>query len=82
MVHRITPALTPRMSRPKHICQKLRNIAIIDPSRPTILKLINVCLLPYFMKSPPNMQPNEIPTIVLVVKIVELRSTAAGSQFN
>ena len=82
VVQRITPALIPRTNLPKHICQKLSHMAIIDPNRPTILNLISVDLLPYLIKSPPNIEPNEIPTIVLVVNIVEFKSMAYVSQFN
>lgn len=66
-----TPALIPRTNLPKHICQKFKYIAIIDPNRPIILNLIKVDLLPYLMKSPPKIEPSEIPTIVLVVNIVD-----------
>ena len=79
---RITPALIPRTNLPKHICQKLRNMHRIDPSKPTQLNLIRVLLLPYLMKSPPNIDPNEIPTIADVVKMVELNSIITGSQFS
>lgn len=78
----ITPEAKPNTSLPKHIYQKLRNNAMTDPRRAIMLNLISVVLLPFLMKSPPNMQPSEIPTIVLVVKIVVLRSIAYGSQFN
>jgi hypothetical protein len=54
----------------------------IDPNRPTQLNLIRVFLLPYLMKSPPKIDPNEIPTIADVVKMVVLNSIIAGSQFN
>lgn len=57
-------------------------MAIIEPIRAMILNYITVLLLPYFIKSPANTQPREIPTIVLVVRIVELKSIAYGSQFN
>jgi len=70
------------MNLPKQICQKLRNNAIIDPMSPIILKVINVVLLPYLTKSPPNIQPKDMPTIALVVNIVEFKSIAYGSQFN
>tara|TARA_B110000503_G_C7010026_1_gene355252 strand:- start:488 stop:682 length:195 start_codon:yes stop_codon:yes gene_type:complete len=62
--------------------QKLRNIIHIDPSKPTILNLIRVLLLPYFIKSPPKIDPNEMPTMAAVVKMVELNSMITGSQFN
>lgn len=65
-----TPALIPNMHLPKHIVQKLRYIAVIEPIKPTKLNLIIVFLLPNLMKSPPNIDPIAIPTIVLVVNIV------------
>lgn len=77
-----TPVAAPYTNLPKHIYQKLRNIAIIEPSKAMILNYMIVLLLPFFTKSPAKTQPREIPTIVLVVNMVELRSTAYGSQFN
>lgn len=77
-----TPAPTPYTNLPKHIYQKLRNIAIIEPIKAMILNYIIVILLPFFTKSPANTHPSEMPTIELVVSMVELKSIAYGSQFN
>jgi len=71
-----TPAAAPYTNLPKHIYQKFRNIAISEPIRAMILNYMMVLLLPFLTKSPANTHPNDIPTIVLVVNIVELRSIA------
>ena len=82
VVQMSTPAAAPYTSLPKHIYQKLRNIAMIDPINAMILNYIRVILLPFFTKSPAKTHPKEIPTIVLVVNIVEFKSIAYGSQLS
>jgi hypothetical protein len=57
-------------------------MAMMEPIKAMILNYMRVILLPFLTKSPANTHPREMPTIVLVVNMVELKSIAYGSQFN
>jgi len=75
----MTPAENPKSSRPKHkkwkLCMKEKAV----PIRPIKLNAMIEILLPYLIKSPPNMDPKEMPTIFEEDSTVVYQSIFAGS---